>query len=105
MTEPRPLISSPASSLTVQKDEEAGLLFVKRQNLEPVLRENEIARAAFDRHAARRLPAKMRRVAQIPHVIVAHLRERGIWGDEKKLRAWLSSNENRVFRTDDGGQL
>jgi hypothetical protein len=41
-------------------------------------------------------------VAMLPAVIVNRLLREGIWGDDKKMRAWLNDPDNRAFRTGGG---
>jgi hypothetical protein len=101
-----PRVTRTATQVNLPADGDSGqLLLVQRQDFRRVLEENTRFRSLFDRHAARRQPAGMRRVASIPTLVVAQLKAAGIWEDETKLRAWLSDPENRAFRTDDGSKI
>lgn len=56
--------------------------------------------ATRDRTRRRGSQEHMRSVAEIPAVIVNRLMAEGIWGDWKKMRAWLNDPDHRAFRTD-----
>jgi hypothetical protein len=81
------------------------ILIAQHQEIGPALEEAKALAGVFDRHAVRRNPAKVRHVARLPTVVVSQLEKAGIWQDRKKLLAWLSDPDNRVFRTDDGTRL
>lgn len=42
------------------------------------------------------------KVASIPASVVADLINRGIWGDQERMKAWLNDRDNQVFRTTPG---
>ena len=74
------------------------------QHVLPILEGNKTARSDFDpSYRGNRMRA--RRVASIPNVIILQLKQRGIWGDEKKMLRWLSDPDNRAFRTDNARRL
>ena len=69
------------------------------QDVEPIIEYNKALYNATDERARH---GDVSRVANIPLVVWADLKRRGIMDDEKKLSAWLNDPENRMFRTRPG---
>lgn len=44
----------------------------------------------------------MRRLARVPIALHIDLVRKGIWGDKKRMRAWLNDPDNRFFRSSGG---
>ena len=69
------------------------------QNVTP---HNEAAKASYNSINERSKWGDMAWVARIPLAVYQSLQKQGIANDPKKFKAWLNSNENRVFRTRPG---
>jgi len=60
----------------------------------------EANKAAFNDAPTRH--GEWTKVASLPLVVYMDLKQRGILDDQKKLKEWLNSSENRHFRTRPG---
>ena len=82
-------------------DEAADVTTVERvQDVKTILKDNRALYNETDGYMSS--AREMKRVASIPLVVVEDLMKRKIWGDAKKLKAWLNDPENRFFRTSAG---
>ena len=96
------LFSDPATlrSTILSVDDDDTLQIYEEQDIEPVLKVNQLLRNHTDeRHGWR---GEMHRVASIPLVVFDQLLREGKTKDKAYMRKWLNDPANVMFRTRSG---
>ena len=98
INDPRLLKANRGSGVTewFHFDDAAGVFRIEqRQDIEPILVDNEYARLNIPSDWA----GDLHHVGRVPAVVAEQLRKDGILDDRERLRAWLNDPANRCFRT------
>jgi hypothetical protein len=70
------------------------------QDVEPILKQAKLEKNEFDvtRNSSMKY-GELTKVAMIPNIIIDKLIRDGIWGDQKRMKQWLNSSDNKGWRT------
>lgn len=81
-------------------DETEQVTIETQQTMDDVLAANQRVRNAHDERS--NWKGDLHLVASIPLTLYYDLKRKGIIGDQAKLKRWLNTAENRIFRTRPG---
>lgn len=89
---------------TTYADDNGNLVVRAESNLTPVIEANKASYNSIDERARW---GELTRVAEIPFPVIEDLNKQGIMRgfvvlDQKRMKAWLNSPDNRFFRTRPG---